>query len=72
MLTLDMFLQFSLAGTFLLAKCTVGMFFLDVILELCVGREAKVYSTSVWIDTRVGAIGTEETWEAMHTVLMFA
>ena len=48
------------------------MFFLDVIVEFGVGREAKMNGTSVRIDARECAIWAEESRETVSSIFVLA
>jgi hypothetical protein len=41
-------------------------------MQLGVGCEAEVDGTSVGVDTKKRAVGTEESWEAVYAVFMLA
>ena len=72
MLAFNVFLQLSLAGALSVTEWAVGMFLFYVVLQLGVGCEALVDSTSVGIDTGQCAVRTEESWEAVYAVFMLA
>ena len=48
----------------------MGVLFPDMILELGIGRKAKVNSTSVEVHARYRAIRAKELREAMNSVFM--
>ena len=71
MLRLDVFLEFALTRAFAITEHTIGVFFLDVFLKLCIRCEAEIHGGSVRFEgVGDGAFVAEKLRYAMYSLLV--